>query len=45
MKYYYYYVHCQNLIPDMKREIQKLEQAKCKSILGLRKVKVYNINK
>jgi hypothetical protein len=38
-------VHSQNLILYTNREIQKLEEGKLTSTQGLKKVKVYNINK
>ena len=38
-------VHSQNLVININREIQELEQGKSTSTLGLRKVKVYSINK
>jgi len=38
-------VHSKNLVIDINREIQELEQEKTTSTLGLRKVKAYNINK
>jgi len=38
-------VHSQNLVIDINRETQELEQGKRTSISGLRKVKAYNTNK
>ena len=38
-------VHSQNLVIDINREIQELEQGNRTNTSGLRKVKVYTINK
>jgi len=38
-------VHSQNLVIDINREIQELEQGKLTNTSGLRKVKAYNIKK
>ena len=38
-------VHSQNLVIDINREVQELEQGKLTSTSGLRKVKAYNIKK
>ena len=38
-------VHSQNLVIDINREVQELEQERRTSTSGLSKVKAYNINR
>jgi len=38
-------VHSQNLVIDINREIQEVEQGKTFKYLGIEKVKAYSINK